>query len=584
MKKSRLLLLSICSLCLFDGCGGGSSTRPPSPEATHFSVTAPTSVAGGTSFSLTVTALDAANNVATGYSGTVRFTSTDGHALLPSGVELAGGTGMSSATLQTPGSQTITAIDMVKSTITGVTNPINVSLAAAKFAVTAPANVTSGMAFNFIVTALDGSNSTFPGYTGTVSFTSTDGQAELPANSTLTNGTGTFPGTLKTDGNQTITATDSASASITGTSTSIHVLAPASGFTPMGNMQTAREDHTATLLNDGRVLVAGGMDWAALRVCPFETRCFQLSALASAEIFDPATGAFTSTGEMSVARGGHTATLLNDGRVLVTGGTDRRATAFRTAEIFDPSTGAFTVTGNMVVERSGQTATLLANGKVLLAGGYNENPTLTAELFDPATGEFTATGNMTATRFGHTATLLNDGRVLLAGGDTGSKGPTPTAELYDPATGTFAPTGSMSVAHSRATLLKSGAVLMAGGGGSDGITATAELFNPAKGTFAPTGSMSTVRAGHTATLLPSGKVLVTGGIDKDGTVGNIHYLATAEMYDPASGTFAAAGNMEIERSGHAAILLLNGDVLITGGINADNAENLNSLGSAELFP
>jgi len=585
MKKSLFLLISICSLRLLSACGGGAITPPPA--ATHFSVTAPATASVGSSFNLTVTALDAANNEVSGYSGTVSLSSTDGRALLPANSTLAGGTGTISVTLETPGNQTISATDMTKTTITGVTNTISVLVAAAaRFAVSTPSTVTAGTSLTFNVTSLDGSGLPFTGYTGTVSFTSTDGQAELPANSTLTNGKGTFSGTLKTDGNQTITATDSAAASITGTSTSIHVLAPASGFTPTGSMQTTREDHTATLLNDGRVLVAGGMHWAALRACPFETRCFQLSALASAEIFDPATRAFTSTGEMSVERTYHTATLLGDGRVLITGGDDRRTTAFGTAEIFDPSTGVFTATGNMVVARSGHTATLLANGKVLLAGGYNGNATLTAELFDPATGEFTATGNMNAARFFHTATLLNDGKVLLAGGDTGTAGSPSTAELFDPVSGSFTPTGNMTVARTahRATLLKSGAVLMTGGASSDGITATAELFDPTKGTFATTGSMGTARELHTATMLANGKVLVTGGIDKAGTVPNIHYLSTAEMFDPASGTFTAAGNMEIERSDHAAILLLNGEVLITGGINADNAEYLNSLASAELSP
>jgi Galactose oxidase, central domain/Kelch motif len=587
MKKSPLLLITICSLCLLDGCGGSSST-PPLPVATHFFVTAPPTAFAGSSFNLGVIALDAANNEVSSYSGTVSFSSTDSRALIPANSTLAGGTGTISVTLETPGNQTITATDMSKATLTGVTDLISVSVAAAtRFAVSTPSTVTAGTTFTFNVTSLDSSDQPFPGYTGTVSFTSTDGQAELPANSTLTNGTGTFSGTLKTDGSQIITATDTATASITGNSISIHVLAPASGFTPTGNMQTTREDHTATLLIDGRVLVAGGMHWAAVKPCFQGTRCFQLHALASAEIFDPATGAFTSTGEMSVARVYHTATLLGDGRVLITGGDDRGLTAYGTAEIFDPSTGVFTLTGNMVIPRSSHTATLLANGKVLLAGGSNGSATPTAELFDPATGQFTPTGNMSAARFFHTATLLSDGRVLLAGGATGTGGPTPTAELFDPATGTFTPTGSMSVARSghRATLLKSGAVLMTGGASSDtSIMATAELFDPAKGTFAPTGSMGTARELHTATLLSNGKVLVTGGIDKAGTVPNIHYLATAEVYDPASGTFTAAGNMEIERSDHAAILLLNGEVLVTGGINGDNAEYLNSLGTSELFP
>jgi hypothetical protein len=567
--------------------GTSNSINVFGPPATHFSVVAPANDTAGTFFTLTVNALDASNNVVTSYAGTVHFTSTDVQATLPANSTLTNGTETFSATMKTPGGQTISVTDTATASITGSSNSITVSGATAShFSVTVPATATAGTAFNFTVTALDSLGNTLAGYTGTVSFTSTDGQAALPANSTLTDGTGTFSGILKTDGNQTITATDIAAASITGTSRSIHVLTPASGFTPTGSMLNAREGHTATLLNDGRVLVVGGMHWAALRFCPLETICFRLNALASAEVFDPSTGEFTAAGGMSVARVFQTATLLGDGRVLVTGGDDRYGTTYGTAEIFDVSTGVFTPTGNMVYARSSHTATLLTNGKVLLAGGVGDNGTApsAAELFDPTTGEFTAVGNITVSRFFHTATLLSDGKVLLAGGE--SSGATATAELYDPLTGTFTVTGNMTVARTshRATLLKSGAVLITGGASSDGITATAELFDPATGTFAPTGSMGTARELHTATMLANGKVLVTGGIDELGTVAEIHYLSTAEMFDPTNGTFTPAGNMQIERSEHAAILLVNDTVLITGGINGDNAEYLNSLASAELFP
>ena len=601
VKPSVLLLTLISSLCLLNACGGGGSSSGGGGgnlAATHFSVTAPATASGGSNFNITVTALDAANNLATGYSGTVHFSSSDAQALLPnsSSSELVDGTGTFTVALQSAGKQTITVTDQSNPTITGVTGSITVALVATSLGVYVhtPRNpsdsnnfpITAGTPLNFTVAALDGSGEPFPGYSGTVSFTSTDGQAALPLNSTLAGGTGTFSATLETDGSQTITATDTATASITGISMTIHVLAPASGFTPTGNMQTTREDHTATLLNDGRVLVAGGMHWAWIPDCPQSMpACFQLNALASAEIFDPAKGAFTSTGEMSVVRVFHTATLLGNGKVLVAGGDNRYGTTYSTAELYDPATGVFTLIRKMMTtERSGHTATLLANGKVLLAGGAGVGGSSpTAEVFDPTTEEFTPTGSMSVGRFFFTATLLNDGRVLLAGGDGGGNA---TAELFDPATNTFTVTGSMSVERSAhaATLLTSGEVLVTGGATLDGVTATAELFDPVTGTFALTRSMLSPRELHTATRLTDGKVLVTGGIDKNGTAANIHYLATAEMFDPANGTFTAAGNMEIERSAHAAILLLNGEVLITGGINADNAEYLNSLASAELFP
>ena len=226
MKKSLFLLFAASSLIVLSACGGGNSTPPPPPAATHLSVTAPTNATAGTSFNFAVTALDASNNVVSSYSGSVHFTSTDGQAGLPANSMLTNGTGTFSPTLKTIGGQTITATDTVKTSITGTSNLITVTgvAAATHFSVTAPATATPGTSFNFTVTALDGTNSA-TGYAGTAHFTSTDGQAVLPANSTLTNGIATFSVTLKTPGSQTITATDTSTA-IAGTSKSIVVAGP----------------------------------------------------------------------------------------------------------------------------------------------------------------------------------------------------------------------------------------------------------------------------------------------------------------------------------------------------------------------
>jgi uncharacterized repeat protein (TIGR01451 family) len=194
--------------------------------ATHFSVSAPAAATGGTSFPFTVTARDVANNVATGYVGTVRFTSTDGGATLPSNYTFVGGdSGVHtfSATLATAGSQTITATDTTTSSITGTSGTINVTGPATHFSVAAPATATAGAPFNVTVTALNAGGTTATSYAGTVHFTSTDGAAVLPANSTLTNGVGTFSTTLNTSGSRTITATDTVTSAITGTSGPINV-------------------------------------------------------------------------------------------------------------------------------------------------------------------------------------------------------------------------------------------------------------------------------------------------------------------------------------------------------------------------
>jgi len=285
-----------------------------------------------------------------------------------------------------------------------------------------------------------------------------------------------------------------------------------------------------------------------------------------------APGTFTPTGNMTTARYGHTATVLLNGKVLITGSSDRQASA----ELYDPFTGTFTATGNMTSTRSVPSATLLPDGRVLIAGGYNLG---TAELYDPATGTFTATGNMVTTQHGHRATLLNNGKVLIAGG--GSSCPNNNdgcvivdrPEIYDPATGAFTATGDYAdtsgdlwfetygLVGASTTVLPNGKVLIAS-------EPTAELYDPATGTFELTGQMTRGRSdrqpgwaiGGTATLLPNGKVLLAGG-----NIFEMSYLAEAELYDPSTGTFTAIGSMNKAREAQTATLLPDGTVLIAGG-------------------
>jgi hypothetical protein len=223
-------------------------------------------------------------------------------------------------------------------------------------------------------------------------------------------------------------------------------------------------------------------------------------------------GTFVTTGSMSTARTIHTATLLNNGQVLIAGGNNSVGN-LASAELYNPVTGTFTPTGSMTTARNYQTATLLNNGMVLIAGGQGGSTLASAELYDPATGTFTSTGSMTTARILNTATLLNNGMVLVAGGNGTGTGAAATAELYDPATGTFTSTGSMTTARAfhTATLLNNGMVLVAGGELNNTYFSTAELYDPATGTFTSTGSMATARGAHTATLLNTGMVLVAGG-------------------------------------------------------------------------
>src|ERR1700676_344750 len=246
------------------------------------------------------------------------------------------------------------------------------------------------------------------------------------------------------------------------------------GFKADGSTAAPRVGHTATALADGTVLLVGG------------------AGLTSAEKYDPGTAKFTLTaGSMSVARDDHTATLLKNGKVLIAGGQPSLgAAAYTSAELFDPSTGMFVLTiGSMSVARTGHNATLLADGRVLITGGN----TLVAELFDPGTGMFApTTGKMLAARSEDTATLLPSGKVLITGGLNGNAA-LATAEIYDPATESFsATTGSMAIARNfhTATLLTAGSnigkVLLAGGNSANAV---AELYDPGLGTFSTTGSI-----------------------------------------------------------------------------------------------
>lgn len=330
-------------------------------------------------------------------------------------------------------------------------------------------------------------------------------------------------------------------------------------ITATGNLSVRRFSQSATLLPDGKVLIAGGME----RNGKYD---------ASAELYDPRTGKFTTTGSMSSAREGHAAILLRNGKVLLAGGSPGPDGNTASAELYDPASGSFRPTGSMTGPRGHSAAVLLNDGKVLLVGGdgaHEDERLSSAELYDPATGRFSATGSMHVPREMHTAVLLKDGRVLVVGGSSAGSYPNShieaSAEIYDPATGRFSMTGSMSVPRHKlaAALLPDGKVLVVGGSDNRdgrGQYASAELYDPATGRFISDGEMSFRRYKliQTAVRLPDGRVLIAGGAERP------------EIYDPATKSFRPVnGTVGEGRYFSTATLLNDGRVLIAGGYGED---------------
>ena len=328
-------------------------------------------------------------------------------------------------------------------------------------------------------------------------------------------------------------------------------------------MTTNRFGALATLLKNGKVLVAGGANGGDPG-----------STLSSAELYDPATGRWSPTGSMTTPRDGGTATLLGDGRVLVAGGTNEGSGSpglayLSSAELYNPASGTWTSTGSMTAPRAGATATLLGVGKVLVAGGTDGGDVssflTSAELYNPASGTWTSTGSMTTPRASANASLLKNGKVLVAGGDNGgspsNSGPTflSSAELYNPASGTWSSTGAMTTPRSQAaaTVLQDGAVLEAGGesaDSNDAVVASAEVYDPASGTWSSAGTMTTPRAGATANLLRDGEVLVAGGNSNTG------FLSSAELFHGQAQSAYPCGSPKLGHDSHpeAVLVLIDG--------------------------
>lgn len=336
-----------------------------------------------------------------------------------------------------------------------------------------------------------------------------------------------------------------------------------------GSMSIEREAFSAVQLKDGRVLVSGGINNGGV--------------LATAEVYDPVSGTWSPTGNMNLARAYNTATLLKNGKVLVAGGCTNSncSAATNTAEVYDPATGAWQKAGRMSTLRYFFNATSLPNGNILVEGGCNQGNcgtvTSSADLFNPRTGKWTPTGSMNTARDYHTATMLGSGKVLVTGGYT-VQGASNSVEIYDPASGTWSTGAGMlaSRALHSATALPDGRAVIAGGLVAFLPSDLSEVYDPVTNSWSSAGNLITKRAGQEAVLLKSGIPMITGGY----TYVRPDYfeIASCELFDPATNTWSVTGEMTSPRYLHALQVLKNGQVLAAGGLN-----NSVTLSSADIY-
>lgn len=361
----------------------------------------------------------------------------------------------------------------------------------------------------------------------------------------ITNGAQVSTGPLA--GTTTFTLTISNAEGNVTASTTVSVVE----VTATSAMSVGRRFPTASLLPSGKVLVVGGSGQND-------------QALASAELYDPATRAFTATGPMAAARTHHQALSLANGKVLVVGGLSSNGSdgaSLATAEVYDPTTGSFSPVGPMTTARSFPTLSALPDGKVLVVGGYGTAQLASAEIFDPTTASFVKTGSMSQVRAGHSATLTLAGTVLVAGGYDG-KAYNATAEIFNPLSGTFSEvmplTRGARTGHA-AALLPDGSILLAAG--YNGVYLSSfELWKPATGLFEAAGDLAQARSAHAWTSLADGRVLLSGGYGPNSAA-----LSSVEIFDPAMGRVSASAPMLSVRADHTATLLADGRVLLCAG-------------------
>jgi N-acetylneuraminic acid mutarotase len=346
-------------------------------------------------------------------------------------------------------------------------------------------------------------------------------------------------------------------------------------WTMTAHMANARHQHMMVLLTDGTVLVAGGMKGAI--------------PLSSSEIYDPHVRRWSPSGSLNVGRAAASGVLLPSGKVLLAGGCVSACDQpTGVTELYDPETGSWSQTGSLNVPRYFHTSTLLANGQVLVTGGCDSKncatETASAEIYDPGTRTWSLTAPLTDARYRHTATLLADGEVLITGGHDSTKVLAST-ELYDPSTGGWIQVGDLGAPRylHTATLLPDGTVMAVGGRGGDfgAMLCSTEVFDPSIGTWTYSQTIGKMVQEHTATLLRDGMVLVAGGTGVVTINGEVVFgsKVRSRLYSPHTKHWLPTERLERARTEHSAVVLSDGDVLVSGGINSKG----NDIDTAELY-
>ena len=362
---------------------------------------------------------------------------------------------------------------------------------------------------------------------------------------------------------------------------SVAVPSPLGGrWSPTGSLNEARGSSSITTLKNGRVLMAGGFDGAG--------------ATATCELYDTSSGTWSPTGNLTFARGGQNAVLLSDGRVLVIGGYGTGPLPLQSAEIYDPATGAWSSVGNIAVGLAAGFAVGLSDGRVLVGGGVDNlgNSPATVEVIDFATGTVTMAGELHEARWSATATLLPDGSVLVAGGyDPNTGQALSSSEIYTPVRNKWTLGSPMPVARygHTATLLTASSpdsltgrreLLITGGTDGYNLLASTEVYDPATQVWERVGDLHQGRYDDTATALTDGRLLLTGG---DAFTANTWtLLASTEIFDPVTGTWAIGASMATARAGQGTVQLPDGRVLAAGGAAANTGSTVDTA-SSELF-